>query len=174
MTLEQAREILLLNQIPFEEQEFSSEAQYNHHNILYPHAKSNPPGSVIALVIPSQNSRKNLELQFTSAGNGFRFAELWFGEYTFELFDMEEGFLEAELLDIIRQTRSGNLQVIVANDLGRKRWLWDAAFHMSEDYTDFAAVLERIQKPKSLWDKLTKRRIQYEIYNWNTYRCILK
>lgn len=45
---------------------------------------------------------------------------------------------------------------------------------MSEDYADFAAVLERIQKPKSLWDKLTKRRIQYEIYNRNTYRCILK
>ena len=87
---------------------------------------------------------------------------------------MEEGFLEAELLDIIRQTRSGNLQVIVANDLRRKHWLWDAAFHMSEDYADFAAVLERIQKPKSLWDKLTKRRIQYEIYNRNTYRCILK
>lgn len=62
MTLEQAREILLLNQIPFEEQEFSSEAQYNHHNILYPHTKNTPPGSVIALVIPSQNSRKNLEL----------------------------------------------------------------------------------------------------------------
>ena len=87
---------------------------------------------------------------------------------------MEEGFLEAELLDIIRQTRSGNLQIIVTNDLGRKHWLWDAAFYMSEDYADFAAVLERIQKPKSLWDKLTKRRIQYENYNRNTYRCILK
>ena len=118
--------------------------------------------------------RASLELQFTSAGDGFRFAELWFGEFTFELFDMEEGFLEAELLDIIRQTRSGNLQIIVANNLGRKHWLWDAAFHMSEDYADFAAVLERIQKPKSLWDKLTKHRIQYEIYNRSTYRCILK
>lgn len=174
MPLEQAREILQVNQIPFEELEFSSGAEYNHHNILYPHTKNTSPGNVIALVIPSPNSRKNLELQFTSAGDGFRFAELWFGEYTFELFDIEEGFLEAELLDIIRKIRSGNLQVIVANDLGRKRWLWDAGFDMNEDYADFAAVLKRIQKPKSLWDKLTKRRIQYEIYNWNTYRCILK
>lgn len=174
MTLEQAREMLQVNQISFDELEFSSEAEYFHHHILFPHVGNTLPVKVIALVIPSPNSRKNLELQFTSAGDGFRFAELWFGEYTFELFDIEEGFLEEELLDIIGKIRSGNLQVIVANNLGRKRWLWDAGFDMKEDYADFAAVLERIQKPKSLWDKLRKRRIQYEIYSWNTYRCILK
>lgn len=42
MTLEQAREILQVNQIPFKELEFSSGAEYNHHNILYPHAKNTP------------------------------------------------------------------------------------------------------------------------------------
>lgn len=174
MTLEQARKMLQVNQIPFQDMEFSCVAEYDNHNILYPNTKNTSPGRVIALVIPSQNSRKNLELQFTSAGDCFRFAELWFGEYSFELFDIGEGFLEAELLDKIGQILSGNFQVIVANDLGRKRWLWDTGFDMKEDYADFAAVLERIQKPKSLWAKLSKRRIQYEIYNWNTYRCILK
>ena len=38
----------------------------------------------------------------------------------------------------------------------------------------FEQAIQRIRQPKGFISKLLKSKLQYEIYNWNTYDCIVK
>ena len=179
MTLEEAKQLLRTNNIEFNILEFSSEAEYWRHSVLFPDTKNAKSCKVIAIIIKSNNEKKNIELQFNLRDNGFLFEELSFGDYCFEMFDYKEEYLAKDLLENIRRIMSGSFKVILANDLKKHRWLGDACFDMNDDddvfgEQGFEKAVNRIKKPKSFISKLTKSKVLYEIYDWNTYQSIEK
>ena len=179
MTLNDAKILLSENNIVFDAHEFESETAYWHHVSMFPYTKNAKPCKVIALIIQSNNGRNDIELQFNAVDNLFRFEELWFGDYSFEMFDYNEEMLADDLLDHIKEIQSGSFVVIVANDLKKKSWLGDACFDLNDEddafgESGFEKAMKRIRKPKGLISKLFRTQKQYEIYDWNTYQCIVK
>ena len=178
MTLFEAKRLLAENDFVFEISEFEDEATYWHHTMLFPYTKNAKNCKVIALIITSSNGKKNIELQFNAVDGDFLFEELRFGDFCFEMFDYNEEMLVGDLLDRINKIKSGTCSVIVANDLKNKRWLGDFCFDMNNDdhfgKTGFEKAIQIIQAPKGFISKLLKARKQYEIYDWNTYKCIIK
>ena len=179
MTLNEAKTLLSENNINFDICEFENEASYWHHRTLFPYTKNASKCKVIALIIASNNKKRNVELQFNEANNEFRFEELSFGDYCFEMFDCNEEMLADDLLERIKEIQSGNFIVIVANDLKNKRWLGDACFDPNDDDDIFGRqglekAMARINKKKGFLARLFKSRTQYEIYDWNNYQRIVK
>lgn len=179
MTLNDAKILLSENNIDFDVYEYENEAAYWHNIALFPYIKNARNCKVITLTIVSNNEKKNIELQFNATGEEFHFEELWFGDYSFEMFDYNEEMLADDLLDHIKEIQSGNFVVIIANDLKNRRWLGDACFYLNEDddafgRQGFEKAMERINKPKRLVSRLFRIQKQYEIYDWNTYQCIVK
>jgi len=179
MTLNDAKILLSENNIDFEACEYDNEAAYWHHCSLFPYTKNAKNCKVIVLVIASNNKHENIELQFNEIGNEFHFEELSFGNFCFELFDCKEEILADEILTNIKEIQSGNFVVIIANNLKKRRWLGDACFDLNDDddafgRSGFEKAMRRINKPKGLLSKLFRTQKQYEIYDWNTYQCIVK
>ncbi len=179
MTLNDAKILLSENNIVFDMREFESVTAYWHHVSMFPYTKNAKPYEVIALIIPSNNGRNDIELQFNANDNNLRFEELWFGGYSFEMFDCNEEMLADDLMERIKEIQSGSFVVIVANDLKNGRWLGDACFDLNDDddafgRQSFEKAMRRINKPKGLLSKLFRTQKQYEIYDWNTYQRIVK
>lgn len=177
MTLDEAKELLQENNIPYEISKFENEAEYWRHVVLFPNTKYAKPCKVIALIIHSKNGKKNIELQFNERGGTFYFVDLQFGDFDFEMFDYNEDMLSDDLLNHINEIISGNFIVIAANDIKKRRWLGDACFDLNDDdfgKEDFQIAMQRIQKPKGFFSRLFRITTQYEIYDWNAYQCIVK
>ena len=178
MTLQEAKELLSKNNIYFDICKFENEAEYWQHITLFPYTKYAKNCKVIALIIMSNNGKKNIELQFNATENEIHFEELRFGDYGFEMFDYNEEMLANDLLDHIKEIQSGNFTVIVANNLKRKCWIGDACFNLNDDdafgKAGFERAMKRIKKTKGLISKLLKSSKQYEIYDWNSYQCMIK
>lgn len=179
MTLTEAKMLLEKHRIPFEIVQYENEAAYWHHTTPFPYTKNARPCQVIALVIPSVNGVKHIELQFNQSRREFLFEELRFGGYSFEMFDHAPETLEMDLMDYIFQIADGKLAVIEYNDLKHKRWRGDACFFMDDADDVFGApgfreAVERIDAKKSLWNRLRGAQMQYDIYDWHTHRRIVK
>ena len=179
MTLTEAKELLMKNDITFEELEFETEAEYWLHAVSFPYIKNAKSCKVKAIIIKSNNEKKNIELQFNDVDGVYCFEELYFGDYCFEMFDYnDEEVLANDLISNILEIKQGNLRIINLTDLTKKRWLADACFDLNDDdasgEVDFQKAMKRIEKPKSFLSKLKKSKKQYEIYDWNTYQCIIK
>ena len=179
MTLTDAKILFEQQRIPYQTARYENEADYFRHVSAFPYLKNARSCKVTALVIPSVNGVKDIELQFNRRRGEYYFEELWFGSYSFEMFDNAPDLLEADLLEMIGQIADGKLTVIDRNDLRRKRWLGDACFDMTDEDNVFGApgfreAMARIERPKPLWQKLTGRRIQYDIYDWRSYRRVIK
>lgn len=179
MTLDEARALLIENNIPFELREFENETAYWHHTTLFPYTKNAKPCKVIALIVRSNNGEKDIELQFNAVDNIFHFEELRFGGFGFEMFDCNEEMLSSDLLDRIKEIINGNFMVVAANDIKKSCWLGDACFDLSDDdnafgKAGFQKVMQQIQRPKGFFSKLFNSKKQYEIYDWNTYQRIVK
>ena len=179
MTLNDVKILLSENNIVFDVREFENETVYWHHVSMFPYTKNAKTCKVIALIIRSNNGRNDIELQFNAVDSTFHFEELRFGSYGFEMFDCNEEMLADDLLDRIKEIQSGNFVVIIANDLKNRRWLGDACFDLNDEddafgRQGFEKAMRQINKPKGLLSRLLKTQKQYEIYDWNTYRCIVK
>lgn len=179
MTLTEAQNLLEAHSIPFTQKFYENEAEYWKHALLFPYTENAKPCRVIALVIHSSNHIKHIELQFNDTPDGWKFEELRFGGYSYEMFDTLEEFLPTEIIENISEIMQNKLAFIEGNDLKKKMWCGDAVF----DYTDddeffgkhgFQESVRHIEQKKSFWAKLFRTRMQYEIYDWNTYRCIIK
>lgn len=95
------------------------------------------------------------------------------------MFDTAEEYIADELLTNINEIKSGNLTVITANNIKRKCRLYEGGFDLNDDDDSFGKpgfekAIRRIQQPKGPLSKLFKSKIQYEIYDWNTYKCIIR
>ncbi len=178
MTLDEIKEMLQENNIPYEISEFENEREFWRHIILFNNTKDAKPCKVIALIIYSKNGKKNIELQFNESGGAFYFVDLYFGGYSYELFDCQEKFLQQSVIDEINSIISNSVIVIAVNDLKNQKWLGDAGFSKKEnddsELQDFEKAMRRINKRKGFFAKLFKSRIQYEIYDWDSYECIVK
>ena len=182
MTFDAVKMLLEENNISFSELHFDSDAEFRLHISPFAYIKNAGTYPVKALVITSNNNHKNIELQFIDENNdgNYTFVDLYFGEYFFELFDCQEEFLQQSITDEIKSIISNEVIVIVANNLKRKSWLGNACFDLNDNDDDwfgkagFERAMQRIQKPKGIISKLLKSSKQYEIYDWNSYQCIIK
>ena len=179
MTLTDAKMLLEKRRIPYQTAQYENEADYWRHLMPFPYTQSARNCKVTALVIPSVNGVKDIELQFNRRRGEYIFEDLRFGGYSFEMFNYDPDLLEADLLDYIGRIADGKLAVIERNNLKKRRWGGDACFDLSDDDSVFGApgfreAMEKIEKPKTFWQKLTGQRLQYDIYDWRTYRQVTK
>ena len=175
MTLLEAKKLLIENNIAFEELEFENEKEFLQHIAMFPYTKKARSYKIISLVLKSDNGKKNIELQFNELNNIFYFNDLWFGDFDYEMFDYNEKMLAADLMHNITEIIKGNCIIITMTDMKHRRWCADARFDLSDgEEIEFQKAMKRIEKPKSFFAKLIKSKKQYEIYDWNTYRCIIK
>ena len=179
MTLTDAKILLEKRRIPYQTAKYESEAEYWRHLMRFPYTRNSRKCKITALVIPSVNGMKDIELQFSPLRGEYVFDELYFGDFGFDLSNYDPDLLEVDILEIIGQIVDGKMAVIVSNDLKRKRWLGDARFDLTDDDNVFGApgfreAVAKIEKPKTLWQKLTGQQKQYEIYDWRTYRRVIK
>lgn len=180
MTLFEAENLLIKNNIPYERLEFKNEADFFNHILLFPYTKNlKEEYKVIALVIKSNNQKRNIELQFSYIGGNFLFREMFFGGCWAELYNHNEEILPDDILSRIKDVQSGNLTVIIKNNLKSKKWIYNAVFDTSleDTYNGKGALLKTIKKiksPRGLFSRLLNLRIQYEIYNWNNFESIIK
>ena len=133
MTLSEAKLLLEKRCIPYRIAQYENQTEYYLHLSPFStvaHAKN---CKVTALVIPSVNGVKDIELQFDQKRGEYVFADLYFGDYSFEMFDYNPDMLEADLLDQIGEIVDGKTAFIVSNDLKRKRWRSDACFDLTDD-----------------------------------------
>lgn len=179
MTLIDAKTMFEKRRIPYQTARYESEADYFRHLTPFPYLKNARSCKVTALVIPSVNGVKDIELQFLPRRGEYVFEELWFGGFSFEMFQYDPDLLEADLLDYIGRIADGKLAVIERNNLKKRRWGGDACYDLADDDNVFGALgfreaVAKIEAPKTFWQKLTGRRIQYDIYDWRTYRQVIK
>lgn len=179
MTLIEAKILLERNRIPYHTAQYENEGEYWHHCMPFSRGEGAKSRPVVALVIPSVNGVKDIELQFIRRRGEYEFHDLWFGSYDFEMFGYREDCLEADILETIGQIVDGKLAVIECCDLKKKRRRGDACFDLTDDdnvfgSSGFREAVEKIERPKTFWQKLTGQKRQYEIYDWRTYRQIVK
>ena len=73
----------------------------------------------------------------------------------------------------------GKLAVIETNHVTHRRLVSVNCFDLTDSDSVFGApgfreAVAKIEAPKSLWAKLTGKRLQYDIYDWRTHRQIVK
>lgn len=179
MTLTDAKVLLEKHHIPYHTAQYESEAAYWRHTELYPDLSQAGSCPTIALVIPAPNGMKDIELQFNRVRGEYRFEDLWFGSFCFDLFHPDPQILAADLLDRIGRIVDGKLAVIECFDLRRRRWVSDGIYDLEDKDNVFGApgyeeAIAKAEAPKTFWQKLTARKLQYDIYDWRTCRQVIK
>lgn len=176
MTLEEGKTLLQKENIPFQEVDYPNEAAFYRHIALFPCLRNRSDCKVKALVIKSRHGIQNIELQFSCKDDGYQLVDLYFGEFPFELSEFYEWWIRETLLGEIKEIMDGKMMVLVANDLCRKKWCADMGFDLEDedDMAYFAKLYARIKRKKGFLAKLLKRKMRYEIFDFNSYRCIDK
>lgn len=181
MTLDKVIAILDAHNIYFSKLHFNNVADFRLHMSPFAYLKNAGANPVSVLCIPSNNGHKNIELQFIDKENdgNYTFVDLYFGEYFYELFDCQEECLEQSIMDEITGIISNDVIVIVANDLKNKRWYSSQIFDKKEKdgfgLPGFERAMQQISKRrKKFFPNPFKSKMQYDIYDWNTYQCIVK
>lgn len=174
MTIEKVMDLLAIHNIPYKLCEYDNEKEYLMHVSQFLNDAKVKSCRIRAIVIKSKNGVKDIEIQFNYVDAEYVFEELRFGGFGYELFDVVEDYLSQEIIGIVISIMSGDVCCIEVVDLKRKRWYADASFDLAEDTVDFKQAMHRIDKKKGLLPKIFKTKKQYEIYDWNTYRCIIK
>lgn len=170
MLLDEAKNLLFANHIEFQEQAFENETAFL--RSLGELCPGGRPCAVAALTIPCKNGRKDISLHFIEESGRFLFEDLWFGDFSFELFDLDEESLPGELLQTITDILEGKSAVITAKNLKNRRLVWDGYF--DKDDPGYKKRLQRIQAPKHFWKRLLHSQTRYEIFDYYDYRCMIK
>lgn len=175
--LDRIKEKLQDLEIPFEESHYENRIIFWQEIEVFPDEEKPAPYPVLALTIKSNNDKKDLAVVFEQVGDRYEFCDLFFGSFGFELFDSGEEVTDELLLDLIKNVMQNEATVIYAVDITKNKWLWDGIFDLNDpdphDKEEFEQKLIEIQKPKKGLSKLLDHETRYEIYNWNTYRCVL-
>ncbi|MGM9642084.1 MAG: hypothetical protein ACI3XI_02630 [Eubacteriales bacterium] len=180
MILSQAKELLIANSILFQECEFANEADFLNHISQFPYTKKSKAHRFYALIIPSSNGKKHIELEFEEKNGEFVFCDLWFGAFSFEYFSGEAEEDCSYLIEEIQELMKGKRTIISVTNLKTRRWIADAQFDRDDTDDDmfgeigFQKAMRRIRKKKTFFECLFRFGRKYEIYDWNTYECIIK
>ena len=147
---------------------------------MFPYVKHAKSCKVTVIVISGKNGHKDIELQFNETENGPVFEDLFFGGYSYELFDCTEDILPDEVIRDIHSILQGQVTVIEAYDLKSCRRIADSIFVRS-DHSDplfgepgYQKAMEKIHKPLSFFKKIFHVKEQYEIYDYENYQCVIK
>ena len=180
MTLIEGKRLLDSNNIPFSELRFNNTADYWLYKNPLANTEKADKNPVTLLVVSSNNQKKNIELLFADENNDGNdtFIDLYFGQYFYDLleyedFDCEEDLQQAIVNEINRVMK--NDIIVVAKEVRKK-----AVFHMlafydkKENIPGIENMMKEINKKKGLFAKLFGPKTQYEIYDWNSYQCIVK
>lgn len=176
MNLKEVKELLDKNNITYQLIQYNDEMDFWKHIIAFPSNTRGCKEKIIVIVIESNNGKKNIEIQFEETPDGFEFVDLYFGGFDFELFDTKDEYLSDELISLITEIMECKVGFIELVDLKNKRWCADASYEYEDEESmlDYQRALQKIEKPRSFFDRIKKSKLQYEIYDWNTYRCIVK
>ena len=180
MTINEAKALLDLNHIPFSEVHFNTVAEFRTHISPFTYLKNAEEYQVKVLVATSNNKQKNIELQFIDECNdgNYTFVDLYFGEYFYELFDCQKEVLRQAIIDEINSIILNNVIIIVSYDLSKEKWCGDVIFDKTKNdvlgLPYYEKVLRQIKEKKRFFSKLFGSKMQYEIFDWNTYQCIIK
>lgn len=120
MTLETAREFLQQQGLAFTQTAYDSQAAFWQQMCQVPPAAADQSDRVAALELPSNNGRTKLVLEFHETARGALLEDLWFGGYSFELFDLLEESLPEELGRCMAQIMRGELVFVCAYDLKKQ------------------------------------------------------
>jgi len=85
--------------------------------------------------------------------------------------------LQQSIVDEIKRIISNEVIVIVANDLKKGKWVGDQIFAKNEKdglgLPGFERTMQRLNKKKGFVAKIIGTKTQYEIYDWNSYQCMI-
>ena len=180
MKLETVIDLLNANNIPFEICHYRGEADFYRHICLFPYLKNAKPCKVTVMVIHSKNGHKDIELQFNETKDGNVFVDLYFGGFSYELFGGGDEYLSDEIIREIDGIREGRVSVIEVNNLKKCRRIGDFCFDRNDmddpisGESGFEKTMRKVQKPLPFFMKLFHSKIQYEVYDFERYQCIIK
>ncbi len=166
MTLEEGRQLLTGEGIPFEELRFENERAYWADVSFWDNGNPGKEEPVTVLRIPAPNGRRHLDLQFLSG----EFLDLWFGGFSYEMWENLEKALAGDILDCIRTVREQGYWCMIRVDAEQGFWQGDACSD-PEEYA-MGDCLQKLRTPKGFWARLLNRRFLYEVYDWNEYHRI--
>lgn len=177
MTLTEAKILLERNRIPYQTAQYENEGTYWRH--LSPFCDISQTGmcKVTALVIPSVNGLRHIELQFNRVRGQYEFEDLYFGSYCFEMGDQDPELLPGDILETIGRIVDCKLGFIQITDPKRRKWLGDACYDLTDSDQVFGApgfreAVKKASGQPSFWAKITGRQRRFEIYTWQTFRTI--
>lgn len=173
MTLSDVRKLLNENNILFEQVEYENEKEWLVHSVKYPYLKNAKDSKVTTLVIYSNNKHKNIEILFD---DNLNFYDLSFGEFDYEMFDTLEELLPEDFMHNIKEIMDGKIHIIEAFDNKKKKWLGDRSYidDVSLPFNNYEKAIRRIEERKSFFSRLLHSEREYEIYDWNSYRSVIK
>ena len=180
MTLSRFKTLLNTNSIPYQEREFENETAFVKYVIENPCIGRAKDNKHYALIIQSNNGNKHIILEFEEKNNEYVFWDLWFGDFSFEYFLGDAAGDNSYLMDKIQELIKGTTTIVSVTNAKTKRWIADAQFDRNDTEDDlfgevgFQKTMKRIQKKKSFLERLFFAERKYEIYDWNTYKVIIK
>lgn len=182
LTLCAAKALLAEHQIQFDLIEYPNAASYWKHAMRDADLRRAPAGKTVVLVVRSNNGEKHIELEFRAESADFVLQTARFGEYVWVLTeenDQTGADVADQLLQFIRKVESGDWVVVVTYDTTHQKWLETACFDRHTADTDigepaFQKKRAEIEKPAGFFAKLFRVRMEYEIYDWNSFRRVEK
>ena len=132
-----------------------------------------------AIIMDGGCKEAPLRVVFGEAEGEQRFIDLRFGQFDYELFQYSEETVLDELAEDIRAVLSGKTKVISAWETCTHRWRGDACFYVApgedeDDSDEYAAAVRRIERPKCRLLRCLTSRVTYAIYDWHSYREIIR
>lgn len=182
LTLCAAKALLTEHQIQFDLIEYPNAASYWRHAMRDADLRRAPAGKTVVLVVRSNNGKKHIELEFRAESADFVLQMARFGEYVWVLTeenDQTKADVADQLLQFIRKVESGDWVVVVTYDTTHQKWLETACFDRHTADADigepaFQKKRAEIEKPAGFFAKLFRVRMEYEIYDWNSFRRVEK
>ena len=182
LTLCAAKALLAEHQIQFDLIEYPNAASYWKHAMRDADLRRAPAGKTVVLVVRSNNGEKHIELEFRAESADFVLQTARFGEYVWVLTeenDQTGADVADQLLQFIRKVESGDWVVVVTYDTTHQKWLETACFDRHTADADigepaFQKKRAEIEKPAGFFAKLFRVRMEYEIYDWNSFRRVEK
>jgi len=166
MTLEEGRQLLAREGLPFDELHYENENAYWADACPWTLTGQGRNCPVTVLRAAAPNGVRHLELQFAQD----RLEDLYFGGFGFELWEAED--LEAALLEDIRLITGGKSWACIKMDAKTKSWRGDGWFPREEGSDSMEKALEKLRRPRTWRERLFRTRRLYEVYDWNEYHRI--
>ena len=127
------------------------------------------------LTIVSNNGKMNLDLIFYKNEEQYDFEDIVFGRFYFEFGSIIDHDSFVDLIDIVQSIITNKMKILSVSYADTGEWILDHRFDMSdpEEQLQFNRYMARVDK-KKCHPYIRKGSMMHEIYDWNTYDCIVR